>query len=882
MRRSLLLLGGLMAIASASATSYSIGGDIKAGDNWWGSNTFYVFNQNGHSFDWEINQAVPFRANCYYALYADNTQMGNGNGAFTIPDEGDVKIDISHSGNNDSWKSSITGDVYLYYNPDTKQLTFSRSRLNYKTYTYAMAIPDNWDASNIKVHIWSTSGRNATDWSNRPNATVTSRRVEINGKRYRVAEYTFDSFWEPDCFIFESNGTQIEHSGVRPFAHQIYSVTSNDNTVYHEFDLSQLPTVYLNTGGWTVGNVRVVMMKGGKAVETGTMTQVNADEPNIWSYTTDKAESDVDYFHFVLDRKKTDGSNNWDKDVTLASENAGEGVWDHPNRFKYIYGTGVNVANQSYLTYQQYRQLKDNTKNAVYIVGDDNIGQNWDPYLANECAADDGVIYFDFVAGALGNATARKFKVSWVNVNKVMTDLGVADSETVGPRKWATFNLGIIGSNEEYFDGVNNATTTFDYNKTLPYNNYSEADWNVNVRNNPLTVGNTYYIVIDSHKECRSITLLSFNPNPALEFSGKITPMTLGYENALQLHRQGRHGYASANTDHHGLMLFDEVNKVEADLSIAAANASDVRNAGFSVVYDFFDSNDTKMFDYKGIPTNVHVEYLPLAGNLTMRTRALYTDTKTGMHFHSKRPEATLGELAAKFEAPQISIDRSKLSADYKYDEATKMYTFGTELDVVYSHGSTDQLVRTMDFEAIYPVEGAKRTLSIGGQEWNNSYSEGDAYNESHAWNKAILNNRGEFSLKAPESIVAKGLSTIEPEMTTVTVIGKAVYPFIVRTAGPVITANGSQQNAPARRAAEQINDIDNYSITAGVRTATDSADFSKAVGEIAAIETISVDNDTDAPARYYNLQGVEVMNPEAGQIYIVRRGQKATKQIWK
>lgn len=869
-----------MAIASASATSYSIGGHVNGDDTWWGDNTTYVFNQNGHSFDWEINQAVHFTADKYYALYADKDQWGCKNQQVTIPETGEIKVGLS-TDDPKSWQSNTTGNVYLYYNPDTKELTFSKSRLTYKTYTYAMAIPDNWDASNIKVHIWSTSGRNATDCSNRPNATVTSRRVEIDGHRYRVAEFTFDSFWEPDCFIFESNGTQIEHSGVRPFAHQIYSVTSNDNTVYHEFDLSQLPTVYLNTGGWTVGNVRVVMMKGGKDVETGTMTQVNADEPNIWSYTTDKAESDVDYFHFVMDRKKTDGSNTWDNNVTLCSENAGEGVWDHPDRFKYIYGTGVNVAYQSYLTYQQYRQLKDNTKNAVYIVGDDNIGQNWDPYLANECAADDGVIYFDFVAGALGNATARKFKVSWVNVNKVMADLGVADSKTIDPRKWATFNLGIIGSNEEYFDGVNNATTTFDYNKTLPYNNYSEADWNVNVKNNPLIVDKTYYIVIDSHKECRSITLLSFNPNPALEFSGKITPMTLGYDNALELHKQGRHGYASANTDHHGLMLFDEVNKVEADLSIAAANASDVRNAEFSVVYDFFDSNDTKMFDYKGIPTDVHVDYLPLAGNLTMRTRALYTDTKTGRHFHSKRPEATLGELAAKFEAPTISFDKSVLSEKYNYDDNTKIYTFGTELDVVYTHGTTDQLVRTMDFEAVYPVEGAKRTLSIGGQEWNSSYSEGDAYNESHAWNKAILNNDGKFSLSAPESIVAENSATIDPQTATVTVIGKAVYPFIVRTAGPVITTNGSQQNAPAR-AAEQINDIANYSITAGVRTAEVSHDFSKAVGEITAIETISADTDADTPARYYNLQGVEVMNPEAGQIYIVRRGQKATKQIWK
>lgn len=36
----------------------------------------------------------------------------------------------------------------------------------------------------------------------------------------------------------------------------------------------------------------------------------------------------------------------------------------------------------------------------------------------------------------------------------------------------------------------------------------------------------------------------------------------------------------------------------------------------------------------------------------------------------------------------------------------------------------------------------------------------------------------------------------------------------------------------------------------------------------------------SDAPAVYYNMQGIQVANPEVGQIYIVRKGDKVSKVI--
>lgn len=50
---------------------------------------------------------------------------------------------------------------------------------------------------------------------------------------------------------------------------------------------------------------------------------------------------------------------------------------------------------------------------------------------------------------------------------------------------------------------------------------------------------------------------------------------------------------------------------------------------------------------------------------------------------------------------------------------------------------------------------------------------------------------------------------------------------------------------------------------------------------DAAGISDVVVDENTDAPAVYYNLQGVKVANPENG-IYLVRRGNKVVKELVK
>ena len=56
--------------------------------------------------------------------------------------------------------------------------------------------------------------------------------------------------------------------------------------------------------------------------------------------------------------------------------------------------------------------------------------------------------------------------------------------------------------------------------------------------------------------------------------------------------------------------------------------------------------------------------------------------------------------------------------------------------------------------------------------------------------------------------------------------------------------------------------------------------DYNVWTGE-AGIKAPAVDA-SDAPAVFYNLQGMEIANPTAGQIYIVKQGGKVSKQIIK
>lgn len=97
---------------------------------------------------------------------------------------------------------------------------------------------------------------------------------------------------------------------------------------------------------------------------------------------------------------------------------------------------------------------------------------------------------------------------------------------------------------------------------------------------------------------------------------------------------------------------------------------------------------------------------------------------------------------------------------------------------------------------------------------------------------------------------------------------------------------NNSDMTARRNAAVARLQDKINWLITqfgdyktAGVTTepALDTTPAAP-LPDYAGIENISVDN--DIIPTYYNLQGIHITNPTAGQIYIVRRGNTTTKEV--
>lgn len=112
-------------------------------------------------------------------------------------------------------------------------------------------------------------------------------------------------------------------------------------------------------------------------------------------------------------------------------------------------------------------------------------------------------------------------------------------------------------------------------------------------------------------------------------------------------------------------------------------------------------------------------------------------------------------------------------------------------------------------------------------------------------------------------------------------------------SAGAASQASARAASAPAgysftsEAAGEFMNlyNVDNVSIYPAKNGAVAPAAVNVAIDRtapvISGIESVDTDN-AAAPAEYYNLQGLRIAEPEAGNIYIVRKGDKVTKTIYK
>lgn len=774
------------------------------------------------------------------------------------------------------------GRQYFYINPLSMQLTVSPTPLSRRDYVYRIVAPDGWtNFSDIQFNAWNEDGKRLSNDDNRPTISISSIKANVGGQPKTVLEFHMYPTWTP-------SSVQFIHKDGRSFNCQIDNVqsgviyTTDGSSIVDEYvaDPSKNPIVYFNTGGWTVRNVKVKLYKQGtNDSESGDMGLANPAEPNIWSYTSFADKSRFDAVDITLDLDKK-GDGNWE---TLTMSSVSYEGYDRDRYCDFIYGTGNQMLIQSYLSYSDYRELKDNTKTKVFITGTSNIGLKWKPSVSNGARlieAEDGVVYFDFEALALtAPEEARLFKISWIDVDKAYDKYYQGTHGEGGLREWASYNLGIVGGigNYVYADGADgNARTYFDFDKTLRYNNTSEADWAVGGAGRYLTVGQKYWIVLDSHNSCKSITLLSFDPNPNVEVSDLSFELKeIGYENGKNLRMQTPGAYKFTGNAANGYVYNDKVNVVNGTLKLNATQVETVENAGYTVEYDIYNTMEggtrNKIMTYQGVPDEMHVDYMALGDNIDLELQALYTST-TGLWFHSRYGQSRFSYDGIRFAAPQSNETGSKSLVFKRMNDEGTHGLFTPEMSLSYLV-DTD-LAYYMDYDVTYPVSDAAHTMAINGEKnWTSHDGSDSEYTDDHNWSKKVIEAQN-FTLTAEAAVPVEDETNVD---VVIPVNVKAIYPFLVRKQTQVVTIGNASANAPRRVDGAEVFSPEEFALLSGVRTTEVPVKFDSSV---TVIETIGVDSVADAPAEYFNLQGVRIAAPQAGQIYIVRRGDKVSKEV--
>jgi len=603
--------------------------------------------------------------------------------------------------------------------------------------------------------------------------------------------------------------------------------------------------------------------------------------------------------------------------------------WDYKQWLKYIYFADVadnynGKATQSYLTLPRFRELRNASKDKLYVVGQglQRLGptkewhtSGWDRIVEPDIFTADAsmnVFYLDGIQAnnnlAQSNTTdeshaehwGAKFKMSWIYPYGGYEGSGYSGGSINQQRAWATFNLGIIGYGFRRAKAVN-LIPTLGQNKTnyevycascltLPTNNFNQYDWFVD---QSYLTDQKFTLVVDLHDECGSVTLLPFKPNP----TAKATGMTISkgeldsYDEANVKWSNNPGNLTAENVN--GKALYKKYNIVTAHIDVQAPNSATIQNAGYSVDYELY-LNRAKKGVYDGQPGEVTISGVPVGEIETLGVRAKYTDNRTGFTFHSKYTEGT-DKLGLELPNPVISEPSVKCYTDGENYEnaADPHFTLGAYLLVPVSvstkdlnwygdfdmtpSGYTDAGELSQGGELLYsghPAHG-KMHQSVVSQSLDNwtPYTGGDGYGftESNDWaHKLSVSPNWPLYLPSVKSFHYQPSYTDEELTTVIQMQASAVYPFLIDL-DAVPQAVGSA--APAK--APGISDGHRYEL----KLLRSSAEKTMQLGResVSGLEATMSDANA-ADVRYYNLQGIEIEGDLAPGIYIRRQGTTASK----
>lgn len=620
--------------------------------------------------------------------------------------------------------------------------------------------------------------------------------------------------------------------------------------------------------------------------------------------------------------------------------------FDEANWTKFIYAVHSDkVAVQTYMTWEDFLAEKARGYQKLYVTGGAQNGSfkltydngtttdlGWDP--ANATVVDycpevsPAGVFFMKLVPEMGTDNTARFKMSWIDVAKYKNGKNKQNDQ----RDWATYDMGIIGVDDitcaakkdawgDYLadigrqDGWDTGRCTFIINKALPILEYNQFDWTLSNADDKygVTSRETYWLVVDMHPECRTVTLCSFDPNPQLRVRPSTTSsVNISAELAQEMQASAGH---FAGSEANGHILTTKVNRIDAKLNIIGGKdkyGADVSKEKFAFLanaaqlYPTFDvfMNSEPMFStsefapegYIPDPNKcLAVNYMPMADNNSISISASYRSKVTGLTFHVRPGYATVNG-SATFPAPVDQDVTGTFVPHYVFsgkDDPAKWKGdayFHVLGEVPYQlDGDAGNLAYYPDFN----IEGSTSILrdehndimdtnGITGlpHAWGYTpYAHDSGWNEgSHNWSDMIRSNHNFPVIVQNHHHCAFGTGTLDVPAAYYSGRLYAVYPVVYKKR-PTVTIADEAAKAPAAvraRADEAINATDfalvNYTRDANVSIHADAKNNVET-----GVENIAIDA-ADADDAYYTLQGVRVQGQPAPGLYIRVAAGTATK----
>lgn len=795
-----------------------------------------------------------------------------------------------------------------------------------------------WDKNNlgsVRAHIWDKDGNPyKTMPSDDENMTATGKYVNKSNDFYPVYSYTFTWDKEPSGVHFYKTGYGDKQTGDASFLNNAFYT---NGTTRYELNLTlvdkpkdDVVTIYMH---WKEDYIK----KGKDTPRCHVCWTDNVDKPNGWTnYDNDDEKMylvDAKYqiyafdipvsllnerrfnnvkFYYYGNGKKDENGNVYGGDNYVASNCS---YFDGENWTKFIYTVNDGRrAVQTYMTYEEFRNAAAKGYENIYIVGGGDGNDNglkievdgqtkdiaWTPQdglKLNPYTAGDPVFFLKltpkFKPEGSSDAWNARFKLTWIDVATARENN--ANNKTDAERDWATFDLGIIGVDDmlvaekekewgdilEVRPGARYAI--FDTNKSMPLLEYNQFDWVLS--NKKTTSGTAYYAVVDMHPECRTVTLCTFDPQPSVSVDpGEIKTGTLTNEQAALLHSHENHLNGASNNGH---ILMNKVNFCEGTMTIHGVSNEVTNAARFTPTYTI-SMNDEDLFEHKGRPAALKLNFMPLAHGTNMGIRAMYTSDVTGLTFHSRSGN---GELSGteNFKAPVASITDAK----YVYDGRD----YSVHANVQYSVPTTYNVygdfnfINGSDHEICHADHEMVKAFSLGYLNgWKpNKNEEAAGWTIDNDWSSMIVD--GSTDLPVLMHHVHSGVefpldeNGHFPTLPTTTLSGEvyAVYPFLYQVHPEVTVVSSGVRARVAENATPQAvevpADLDGFAIKNYVL----SASVDKQLGNeiVSGVENVAADM-AEGEAEYYTISGVRVSGQPAPGLYIMRQGNKVSKVIVK